>query len=146
MHQIWRLQSKNNTNRKWLVWCCSSYWYCIRCRLWNFKGHNTQSFLLAIWVIIKKIGTNISYEDSKLLTTMPGDCRVKLSWVHSDKYNFLTFFLCKKEHVALGYSIPAARNYWKHLCFLFILGDLNSFRWKTGTSNCYGIILDLLLS
>ena len=27
MHKIWRLQSKGNTNRKWLVWYCASYWY-----------------------------------------------------------------------------------------------------------------------
>ena len=82
----------------------------------------------------KKIGSDISYDASKLFITIPGACRVMLGSTHSDRYDVLDFLVeshnhlqdqaqeaQKTEYVALDHSIPVAKNYREHIFFVFKL-------------------------
>ena len=41
----------------------------------------------------KKIGIDISYDGSKLFTTIPGACRVILASTHIDRYDVIDFLV-----------------------------------------------------
>ena len=72
MHQIWGLQNKENTNRRWMVCICTSYWYCIRWSPVTSKGivrnHLPQQYKFSR----KEITINDSYDGSDLFTTISG--------------------------------------------------------------------------
>ena len=84
----------------------------------------------------KQIGIDSSYDGSKLITTIPGACRVILGSTHPDRYDVLDFLVerhnhlqdqaweaQKTEHVALDDSIPVAKNYREQIYFVFKLGE-----------------------
>ena len=135
MHQIWRLQSKENANRKRMVCYCASYCYCVRLSSDTLRGiihnHLPQQYKFPR----KQIGIDSSYDGSKLFTTIPGACRVILGSTHPDRYDVLDFLVerhndlqdqageAQTEHVALDDSIPVAKNYREHIYFVFKLGE-----------------------
>ena len=47
----------------------------------------------------KEIGIDISYNGSKLFTTIPGARRVMLGSTHSDRYNVLDFHVERYKHL-----------------------------------------------
>ena len=71
----------------------ASYWYCIRCEFDTLKGiirnHLPQQYRFSG----KDIGTDSSYDDSKLFTTILGACRVILGSTHPDKYDVLHYLV-----------------------------------------------------
>ena len=83
----------------------------------------------------KEINIDDSHDGSKLFTTIPGVCRV-IGSTHPDwhdainflveRHNYLQHQACKVQktrHVALADSIPTAKNDWKHIYFVFKLGE-----------------------
>ena len=81
----------------------------------------------------KEINIDDSYDGSKLFTTIPGTCRVILGSTHPDRHDVIDFLVerhnylqdqaWKTRHVALDDSIPIAKNYRKHIYFVFKLGE-----------------------
>ena len=84
----------------------------------------------------KETGINTSYDGSNLFTTIPGACRVILGSTHPDRHDVLDFLIARhnflQEHVwklqkkaipVLDDSIPVAKDYRKHIYFVFKLGQ-----------------------
>ena len=84
----------------------------------------------------KEINIDDPYDGSKLFTTIPGTCRVILGSTRPDRHDVIDFLVerhnylhdqawkaQKTRHVALGDSIPTAKNYRKHIYFVFKLGE-----------------------
>ena len=85
----------------------------------------------------KEINIDDPFDGSKLFTAMPGVCRVILGSTHPDRHDVIDFLVekhnysqdqawktQKPRHVALDGSIPIAKNYRKHVYFVFKLGEL----------------------
>ena len=83
----------------------------------------------------KEINIDDDCDDSKLFTTIPGACRVILGSTHPDRQDVINFLVerhnylqdqtwkaQKIRHVALNDSIPTAKHYREHICFVFKLG------------------------
>ena len=87
----------------------------------------------------KEINIDDSYDGSKLFNTTPGACRVILGSTHPDRHGVIDFLVerhnylqdqtwkkQKTRHVddsALDDNIPTAKNYQKHIYFVFKLGE-----------------------
>ena len=84
----------------------------------------------------KEINIDDSYDCSKLFTIIPVACRVILGSKEPDRHDVIDFFderhnhlqdqawkAQKTRHVALHDSIPTAKNYRDHICFVFKLDD-----------------------
>ena len=95
-----------------MVCVCVSYWHCIRREFWYIKRY------------------------IKLFTTIPGACRVILGSTHPARYDVIHFLVelhnylqhqawkaQKTSHVVLDDSVPKAKNYRKHIYFVFKLGE-----------------------
>ena len=117
MHQIQGLENKHNTNRRRMVQCLIIY---------------PQQYKFSR----KEINIDDSHDGSKLFTTIPGACRVILGSTHPDRHDVIDFLVerhnyvqdqawkaQKTRHVALDDSIPTAKNYRKHIYFVFKLGE-----------------------
>ena len=84
----------------------------------------------------KEINIDDSYDGSKLFTTIPGASRVILDSTDPDRHDVIDFLVERHNylqdqawkaqntrHVALDDSIPTAKNYRKHIYFVFKLGE-----------------------
>ena len=84
----------------------------------------------------KEIKIDDSCDGSKLFTTIPGACRIILGSTHPDRHDIIDFLVKrhnylqdqawkaqKARHVTLDDSIPIAKNYRKHIYFVFKLGE-----------------------
>ena len=84
----------------------------------------------------KEINIDDCYDGSKLFTTIPGACRFILRSTHPDRHDVIDFLLERHNYlqdqawkaqntrdVALEDSIPTAKNYRKHIYFVFKLGE-----------------------
>ena len=84
----------------------------------------------------KEINTDDPFDGSKLFTTIPGVYRVILGSTHLDRHDVIDFLVekhnyledqawkaRKPRHVVRDRSRPTAKNYRKHIYFVFKLGE-----------------------
>ena len=90
----------------------------------TLKGIVSHHFLQLYKFSRKEIKIDVSYDGSKLITTIPGVCRVRLGSTRPDRHDIIDFLVerhnhlqdqaweaRKTEHVALDDSIPVAKTY-----------------------------------